>query len=298
MNLRDIFGIRRAYLLVALGFVTILFLEGILYQITNNDFLLRFHTETGHYTSTLLGVTRDINYYPNVLLTKNSDHFNLFGYLFYFVLLSILYIILTWKKRAFILLAWLIPVLLYMQYGSMNVYEYVLMHRIWRFLNIITIPSALITAYFLIQNKIPFKKVILVLSIGFLFITSLYYIDKITTYMNGAMLDYRITANYLKDYPDKDIYADPDTIGKLDFLLGYERRENLKNIENIKNPKDIRNSFVVVDASRGYVEVPELRDTLPKFLWNPPPNWNLVQVVNESNIDFYASYDTKIYYVP
>ncbi len=298
MNIKDVFEIRKAYLLVALGFVTILCLEGILYLITNNNPLLRLHSETGHYIPTLAGVNRDLNYYPKTLLNQNSDYFNFFGYFFYFVVAASIYIIVRWKKKAFILLVWLIPVLLYMQYGTMNPFEYTLIQRIWRFLTIITIPASLIVSFLLLENRLPFRRIILTMSVLFLLLTSIYYIEKISTYMNEAMSDFRLTADYLKKQEEKNIYADRDTLGKLDFFLGYERTEYLKDVAKIRNPKAIKDSYVVVGASRGYVEVPRLRNTLPEFIWNPPPNWNLVKVINESNIGFYGSYDTKIYYVP
>jgi len=296
-KIKNLFRIKKGYFLVLLGFITVLLLEGILYLITTDDFLLRFKSETGHYTPELLGVNKDLNFYPNILLKKTNPDFSFFGYFFYFTLISMIYILIARKKEAFFLLAWFIVVLLYLQYGSMNLSEYLLMNRIGRFLNVLTIPTTLIIAYFLVHNKLPFKKIVIAIIVGILFVTSVYYIIKITTSLDQNMIDFRMAANYLKTQPKKNIYSDPDTIGKLDFLLAYKRTEYLKNIENVKDPDKINDSFVVVDASRGYVEVPQLRSTLPTFIWNPPENWKEVLVITESKLGIYGKYDTKIYYV-
>jgi hypothetical protein len=298
LNIKKLFKNNRGYLLVILGFVTVLFLEGLLYLSTLGDFFTRFKIETGHYTPELGGVNSDLNFYPNILFNKASEYFSYFGFFFFFVLISMSYIILAREKRAFFLIMWFSSVLLFLQYGSMNPFNYTLLNRIGRFLNVLTIPITLIISYFLIKNKIPFKNIILIVFTGFLFITSMYYIIKITLYMNQAMSDFKAVANFLKTQPKKNVYADYDTNGKLSFLLAYQWTDYFKNIENVKNSSELNDSYVVVDASRGFVEIPELRRSLPSFIYNPPENWKEILVVKESYLDFYGTYDTKVYYVP
>lgn len=298
LNIKKLFEGNRGYLLVILGFATILFLEGLLYLSTIGDFFVRFKIETGHYIPELGGVNKDLNFYPTILLKKTGPYFSFFGYFFFFVLISMIYIIFARERKAFFLIVWLASVLIYLQYGTMNPFEYTLLNRIGRFLNVVTIPTTLIIAYFLIKNKIPFKNVILVVFTGFLFVTSIYYISKMTFYMNQAMIDFRTVADFLRKQPKKDVYTDYDTVGKLNFFLAYEWTEYLKNIEHIKSPDELRGSYVIVDASRGYVEIPKLKSSLPSFIFDPPENWEKVLVVKESYLDFYGGYDTKVYYVP
>ena len=88
------------------------------------------------------------------------------------------------------------------------------------------------------------------------------------------------------------------TTGKLNFLLGYERSKYLKDIQNVKNVGDIRDAYVVVNASRGTVESLEVRMSLPSFFINPPNNWRVVKVISDSDYGVYGKYNTTIYYAP
>jgi hypothetical protein len=117
-------------------------------------------------------------------------------------------------------------------------------------------------------------------------------------FIEQSMTDFKESADYLRAHPGVDIYVDEDTWGKLKFLLGYERDEDLKWLDKVESIDEIKDAFVVVDSSRGYVELPELRAKLPYFIWDPPSSWIKVKVINESYLEIYGEYDTTIYYVP
>jgi len=289
--------IRSAYILLIVGFLSVLLFEGFLYFFTNGDFILRFRTEISHYTPELKGVNTDLNFYPSVLFNKTLPYFAFFGYFFYFVLGASAFILLFKReKNAIIVLIWLFSVLLYMQYGSMNPLQYVLIQRIWRFLTIITIPCSLIVAYALLRNN-TLKKPILVLSILIIIGTSIYYTNHIIFYMNQAMIDFRESAEFLKSQPRKEIYTDYDTAGKLDFLLGYDRSDLIKNAA-FYSVENITDAYIVINASRGFVERPSAQKELPNFLISPPDHWIKVKVINESYYEVFGTYDTVIYYAP
>ena len=116
--------------------------------------------------------------------------------------------------------------------------------------------------------------------------------------MNQAITDFKETADFLREYSDMDIYTDFDTRGKLNFLLGYERVDNMKDLEWVESPDEIKNAFVIIYASRGFVEVEEFRNSLPSFVYNPPDNWEIVKNITGAYIDVYGTYDPIIYYVP
>lgn len=288
----------KGYVAVALGFFTVFLLEGLLYYHTNDDFLLRYRTESEHYTPTLRGVNRDLNHYPVVLLNKVSPAFSFFGYYFYLVLLGGIYI--TYKRNFYgiIPLLWFTTVLLYLQYGSMSLTSYLLIQRIWRFLCVLTIPASLTIAYFLTSIKIPAKKYITTLVVVLLAASSIHYAKDINGFMKDGMLDFRQTAEFLKNQPKKNVYSDFDTIGKLDYLLAYNWSNQLRNIQNVKDASEIRDAYVVVNASRGVVEVKELRDSMPAFFKNPPNNWQIMKVIADSNNGIYGTYNTTLYYAP
>jgi hypothetical protein len=205
------------------------------------------------------------------------------------------------NKKIIILLIWVVPLLLWMQYGTMNLTEFVLMHRIYRFLTVITLPIALTIGYFMAESKINKKRIfniINIIIICVLVISSFISISKTNFYMNQSTIDYKEIADYLEDYPGIDIYADYDSRGKLDFLLGYERTNNLKNLELVENPNQIKDAFVIVNASRGFVENEEARASLPEFIYNPPADWEKRKVITAAYLEAYGRYDPVIYYVP
>ncbi|MFH0861370.1 MAG: hypothetical protein V1921_09230 [Candidatus Altiarchaeota archaeon] len=289
---------RKNYAALLMGFLTVFLLEGALYHYASGDFFLRYQTESEHYTPTLRGVNRNLEHYPVVLLNRVAPSFAFFGYIFYFVLAAGAYIMYKRDARAIILLLWLIPVYFYLQYGSMSLTSYLLIQRIWRFLCVLTIPSSLMVAYLLVNMRIPFRRYLIPLVIIFLGVSSVYYISQIHTFMDAGMVDFRETARFLKTQPPKDIYSDYDTLGKLNFLLGYERADYLKNIQNVKDPAQIRDAYIVVNASRGVVEVKEIRDSMPSFFISPPENWEVANVVTESDVGFWGTYNTTVYYAP
>jgi len=300
--IKKIFWIRKGFILLSLGFLLILSLEGLLYYVVNNDFFFRFKVEMNNYNSSLQGVTLDPNYYPNVLFAQSLPFFNFLGYFFIFFCFSIFFLVLFEKNKKYLIFpAWTISILLWLQYGTMNPFELTPMHRIYRFLTIISIPISLTIGYFIVGSRFNKKRIFNVLSIiivSVLLVSSIFFISKANLLMNQGMLDYKLSADYLKKYPDIDIYTDFVTVGELNFLLGYERENDLKDLALVNSPEEIKNAFVVVNATRGFVELPDFRDTLPDFIWDPPSDWVVVRVIKESYFDFYGTYDTTIYYVP
>jgi len=300
-KLKHLFAIRSGFILTSLGFIFVLFLEGLLYLFIKNNFFLRFKIETEHYVSTLLGRSTDLNIYPRMLLAEYLYH-NYFG-LFFIIFCVCIFLCLLFDRnqKLIILITWFLALYLWMQYGTMNFNEYVLMDHIPRFATVWTIPIAVTVGYFIADSKINKKKIfnaVNIIIIGILLISSFYYIDESHEFMEQSMLDYRETADFLKQYPNTNIFTDEATCGRLNFLLGYKRTENLKFLEQVRDPDEIKDAFVIVNASRESVEVKEFRDALPAFIYNPPENWIKVKVINDSYIEALGTYDTIIYYVP
>ena len=301
-RIRNIFSIRKGFILTALGFLLVLFLEGMLYFITNNNFFLRFKIETSHYTSSLMGCNFNLDFYPRMLFAQTSSYFDYFGVFFVIFGACVFLLILFEKNKKYIILViWALSILLWMQYGTMNPFEYVPMHRLYRFLTVITIPISVTIGYFIVGSKVNKKKILNignVIIISALIITSFSSISMGHFYMDQSMIDFREIADFLKDHPSKDIYVDEDTRGKLDFLLSYKRTENLRLLNQVKNSSDIKDAFVIVNSSRGFVEDDWLRSQLPDFIYNPPENWEIAKIVTSAYIGFYRFYDPVIYYVP
>jgi len=300
-KIKKIFSIRKGFILTALGFIFMLFLEGRLYLFFSDNFFLRYKIETQHYVSALGGRTPVLNLYPGMLLAENSSFYNYFG-LFFIIFCACVFLCVLFdrNKKLIILIIWFVVLYLWMQYGTMNPTEFVLMDHLLRFTTVWTIPIAVTIGYFIAGSKISKKRIFNVaniIMISSLLITSFYYINESHELMEQDMVSYRETADFLKQYPDKDIYAHYATKGMLNFLLDYKRTENLKTLEKVQDSDEIEDAFVIVNASRGIVELEQIKDTLPEFIYDPPKNWIKVKVIN-SRTRIFGTYDTLIYYVP
>jgi len=298
---KQIFTIRLGFILTSLGFIFVLFLEGLLYLSVRDNFFLRYKIESEHYVSTLGGRTPNLGVYPKMLLAGDSPVFNYFG-LFFIIFCACIFLCLLFdrNKKLVILISWFVVLYLWMQYGTMNFNEYVLIDHLRRFATVWAIPIAVTIGYFIVGSKISKKRIFNVANIiviSSLLITSFYYINESYECMEQNMASYRETADFLKQYPDKDIFTDDATWGRLNFLLGYKRIENLKTLEQVQDPNEIEDAFVIVNGSREAVEVKEFRDALPTFVYNPPDNWIKVKVIHSGNI-ILGTYDVIIYYVP
>lgn len=301
-RIRKIFSIRKGFIITALGFLLVILLEGLMYYITNNDFFLRFDVVIGHYTSNLAGCNFDLSFYPNILFSRTSIYFDFFSTFFViFGACTFLLILFEKNKKYLIPVIWLGLVLLWMQYGTMNPFEYVLMHRLRRFLTVITLPISITIGYFIAGSNFNKKRLFTIANIiiiSALIISSFYAISKGHFFKEQHMKDVREISDYVEDYPDKDIYADAATWGHLKFLLGYERNDDLKRLKDFKNSSAIKDAFVIVNGSSLYVNNEEFKDKLPDYVFDPPEHWRKVKIINATDFQHFADYDPIIYYAP
>jgi dolichyl-phosphate-mannose-protein mannosyltransferase len=167
--------LNRKYPIMALGLLTILIGEAIIGYLQSGDFLQRFHIlmHRGTFTTS---VTMEVNH--------RVFDFNWFVEpvirpLFeqeigpYFLLLGIIIAYqLFWgkDKNIKVLLLWIVPIFLYISYGTTSPADYHPLRRLPRYLSIIIIPAMVLIAYQLIVMR---NKKISSLIVGLLFIFSL-----------------------------------------------------------------------------------------------------------------------------
>lgn len=292
----------KPYLIVVLGLLSIFILEGLIYASLGHSFLTSFIVNEEHYVPDLLGVNRNLKYYPNQLFNLDviSKYFHYIGFYFYAALLSSILILAARRKEAFILLIWLFPIILFMQYGSMSLSQYILIQRIYRFLTIISVPIVLLIAYPLANFKIKERiaRPVIALILLFLAGTSFYYTYNANIYLEKSIADTKLSAKFLAGLEEKPIYADETTIGYYNILFGYKKEHLLRKLDNVKDINEIHDAYVTVNTNRGYVELSNLKSRLPPAILNPPSDWQILYIVEESDIEAYASYDAIIYYAP
>lgn len=210
------------YGLIIFGFLIIFASESIFYYFQTGDFLQRYHQLAGTYSVTKnywgKGISFEdvLTFYPPALLnysTHTSPLHHIFGYFYYFVLISMFYLIVKRTRDAYVLIIWAISLFLYLQIGTRSISQYLLMGKEIRFLTTITMPSLLMLAYFLTINQRIVKNVVLPITLSILLLTSIQSITRTADWFNygmGAcgcmrMSDIRQIHNFIKAQPKKCI---------------------------------------------------------------------------------------------
>jgi 4-amino-4-deoxy-L-arabinose transferase-like glycosyltransferase len=290
------------------GFLTVFTLEGIYNLKRANDFFLNYHRTTQYYSaknSSFLkaGINNRLSFYPklifnlddNLQFMKRNTNW-IYGYFFYLFCISVLFLLSVRKREIIIPLWWFLSLFLYMQFGSMSLNEYIPIHRLDRHLTIISIPMVIICGAFLaclVNSKV---RIVGLAIIFFLFGSSLIFTKAIADDMRAPSYDMKEIFNFLKDYPGKDIYADPGVLDHLQFYFKFKDshlRHDIRSTIHIKP-----DSFVVLDGTRGFIENPSLIKMLPRWARIPDPSWKLVKTIRGPKIGIYATFDPKIYHVP
>jgi hypothetical protein len=220
----------------------------------------------------------------------------IYGYFFYLFCIATLFLLVAGKREVIIPIWWFLSLFLYMQFGSMSLKEYIPIHRLDRHLTIVSIPMVIICGAFIFCLGNAKVRVIGLAIIIFLFGSSFIFTRAIADDMRAPSYDMKEIYNFLKDYPGKDIYADPGVLSHLHFYFKF-KNEYLRHC--IVYTNEIKpDSFVVLDGTRGFIENPNLKKQLPVWAKNINPQWKLVKVIKGPQIGIYRSFDPKIYHVP
>lgn len=300
--------IRFDFLLIILGFLIIVSLESIFYYVTVKDPLLQYHSGFEYYSEKerlKYEFNTNFDYYPKVMF--NLDHLNrymfnnpytYFGPFFYIVILSIAYLLFKKDVNSIVVVLWLFSVFLYMQFGTMSIKYYIPMHRLDRHLTILTIPSILIISRFIyLDKKNKIKLLISFIVVLLLMVSFLYYIKNISHMQKAASEDMISLYEFLKQQPKKNVYCDYGCNGHLMFYFKFTRNEVFNYIGNLKCD-DIKDSYVIVNATRGWIELENLKKDIPSCVKDPPKNWKIIKIIdNPTDVGPFNYYNPVVYYV-
>jgi hypothetical protein len=229
---------------------------------------------------------------------SNNQYFGLF---FFFEVFAMIILLLKKSEKTFLLILWWLSFFLYMQYGTMSYKEYIPMHRLERHLTVLSIPSILILSCFLsdLMEKTIDKKLLSFLIIVLIFFPSLFLIEKVYSYQVVSSVDMKLIYDFLRERELKNVYADSGTIGHLRFYFGFKRDEYFKPIDYVKDCDEIEDSFVIVNATRAWIEWKQFISLLPDCALHPPLHWKLIKVIHyETDFYPYRDFDPLIYSVP
>ncbi len=260
----------------------------IAYYMKTGDFLAHIHAEMNFnkeynpsgFINTAGYLKNALLYYPELMLciTKEGHPgytFYPYGFFYPVFLLAIVFFLYKRERKVVIPLLWFAYLFLMMEFSPLRISPYYQpIHRLVRFLSIISIPALLIVAYFLrrlLEGRMLTKIISLLIIIG-LFVTSLHQAYRKSYFYNDCLADGREAYNLIKNMPYRQVITDWE-IKKV--LLFYSKLYNDKKIirsferDNIRFLKD---SLVIMGGARrpdmypGYT-TKLLRLTPPKRNW-------------------------------
>ena len=303
----------------------------ITYTTNSNYFSAIGVLQNGQYT-TIGSANQNLSFYPqwmlpyNILQIVSSNisrlnfnpvsiwdqiyvtNFNMVGFFFYALVLAALYLILRKEKRAYFALFWLLAGFLYLEFGPMHFslipFEYLLTHRLPRFLTLIAVPTAIIIAMALVRwaeaskqqlrllaskgaskinlKTIPYSAIIATLVIVFLTITSLQITFTQYEAMSLSRYDTFTISNYLNTLPNTTVIYYPAAYTQMFSNIGvymqFDNLSRLRGLDNIQNCTGIpEGSYVVLTK---YAKIGSLNYT-PNPL-KQCPGWQTILYPNTS----------------
>ena len=313
------------YSLIIFGFITVLILQSAYLYSKTGNFLQRFEKGFMWYTDAYEhgGYESDLTisewYLPCLLFDINTDFcqkitrsgnwnntYTTFGTFFYFVFISMIYVIIKGDKKSYIFIFWVLIVLFYMEFGSMGIYHYISFHKEPRYLTIISIPSLILISrflFFILERKTTTSKIIVFLIIILLLVSSLnilknYHSEYIKyTHFNREIYE------FLKDKTEKNIWAEYFLAQYLELKFNYKHPSIIHNFYGeegfgylddmnfIDCNKDNSNSYIIFTK-----EFPSFYKRIfpnKECLWDPLVKWEVAKKFEDE-----SGHRGIIYYIP
>lgn len=284
--------IKREYFLVPLGVLLVFSIESLVFlsltgdplfrAVSSNQFLLKTSVAYNHFGR--LDFPLGLLHYPWLFLTND-----LLSFFYIFIFVAMGYSIIYRKREAYSMLFWIMPLVLYLSFGSASLTQYMPFRAVDRYLAIVTIPALLLLAFFLAEKDNLIRKAIMPLALILLLLTSIG-----TIYLRE---DRNILGNLKSIYPDleklgKKIYIDSRSLQALDYISGY--KSTLDAYEYPDDINAIKDSYVVINSDM----IKRLRDSagntdfftdFPIEIDYPPEKWTKVKEVGkgEKKISIY-----------
>jgi len=283
--------LEKNHFLVPLGVLTIFLLEAFIFFQLTGDPLYRNHqseialneANAKHDFYGRLDLPSGLLHYLWLFLTDST-----LSFFYAFIFIAIIYTLFFRKRESNLLLLWLIPVLLYLSFGSTSFFEYAPFRAVDRYTSIINMPAILLLAFFLSDKATAIKKAVLPATFIFLLISSI------------AVMQLREDRDALKllreskpaiDDLGKQSYIDRRSNIALDYLASYQGNENLGQYPD--SLAAVHDAYVIIN----HVMIQKLReagdqDVFPKEIDDIPRSWKLTRTINS------GSETIDIYYVP
>jgi len=234
-----------------------------------------------------------------------------FGFTYYFVVLSSIYLLYKKDKNSVFLIFWFLFIFFFFEYGLQfyctKIVEYCNYVRHPRFLSAFSIPSMILLAtFFMFNYKAKTVKKLLLFLLVFLVATSIFYTYQSYIFLRNGMGYLREAAYFLKGLQLKNIYI-PDrwTISKFKFFFGYNdtivNRLRVYECNEINCMDELYNSGKYIHDSYVVTQVSPysfINNDYPGFMLSPPNNWILLKNITLETIGLFSKYNPCVYYAP
>ena len=278
--------------LLALGLP--LALEGAVFLMVTGDPLTQWHEVAPALTSLTSVSVTSLAYYPRAMVGLDLGGLATYGFFFYLAAGGAVVGLISAPRAAAVPLLWLVPVLGFLEFGSISPTRYVPIHKSYNYLSLVTVPAALLAGYCLsaIARSWPAGRGRAAAGAvaACVVLTSLYGAYRILGNSEADSRPYVVVYATLTQSPARPIYVHHFRWKLvLDYFFRY-RRSDIRMVWDRPAPTQARDAYLVVHdrylywttAGRPIVRAPgrpastQEGEVLPEYLFAPPPTWALL----------------------
>jgi hypothetical protein len=242
------------YAFIVFGFILFLIFESIFFKAyTGNWFqritIINTHFKVQYEMSKFVDSSIEMYYVPCLLFDIHNEYckklvyftdwnntYTPIGMFFIFSVLSSIYLFYKRDKASYILMLWIVVMLIYIEFGSANIFAYVPIHKEPRYFTIISAPMLILIArsiYLFVKDKKSFKKkIFVVIIIFYLFYSSILILNEYhSVYIMYLRFNDEIYEFFLNK-TNKNIWTESYLYQYLDLKYNYKLGCNTQNFKN------------------------------------------------------------------
>ena len=281
--------IKKEYFLVPVGVVIIFIAESFIFFSLTGDPLFRSNASQGYLEEASiahnyfgrLDFPTGLFHYPWLFLTNN-----LLSFFYVLVFIAVIYLLYCKRKETSKMMFWLIPLLVYLSFGSASLIRYIPFRAVDRYTSIFTIPAIIILAVFLAEKRGIIRRWVMPFAITLLLISSItvVYFREDRNLLENLRQLYPIIQNL-----DKTVYIDSRSLLALGYISKYNDNTNIENYPD--DLSNIKNSYVAINKEMVRNLMEANKNTIfPKEIGNPPKAWQIIKKIGNNKEDKIALY--------
>jgi 4-amino-4-deoxy-L-arabinose transferase-like glycosyltransferase len=268
--------------------------EAAMYLWVTGDPLRQWHEVAPSLTALTAVSITGLAYYPRAMLGLDVAGFARFSFFFYLVLAGAVLGLASAPRVVAVPLLWLVPVLGYLEFGSISPSRYVPIHKAYQYLSLITVPGALLAGYGvsrLARARLPRGGARLAAAAlaALLVLSSLYGTYAIRRRSDDDARPYLVVHDALARAPVRPVWVHHFRWKLfLEYFFRYQRLDIRMVAGDGRPPRD---AYLVVHdrylywtttgqpiaRAPGRPAYTQEHERLPEYLFAPPEEWRLLE---------------------